>query len=162
MAALQSARARLLEIDPTIADDDTLMLDSIEGEAEGDPLAIIDRLVAAAIHAADLAEIAHVRATELAERKARFKRRNEQLRDVVFQMVSALELKKIERPEYTASVRAGQQRVIVTDEMKLPDSLIRITRTPALSLIAAGLKAGEVIEGAELANGTPSLAIHTR
>jgi hypothetical protein len=161
MSALLQARERLLAEAPDITEDERLLLDSIEGEAEGDPLAVIDRLVAAAIHANDMAEIAHVRATELAERKARFKRRNEQLRGVVFSMLEALEVRRIERPTYSASVRVGQPKVILTDDTKLPEEFIRIKREPNLSAIGAALKAGEQIEGAMLANGAPGLMIKT-
>jgi hypothetical protein len=162
MAALLQARERLLAEAPDITEDEKLLLDSIEGEADGDPFAVIDRLVAAAIHAADMAEIAHVRATELAERKARFKRRNEQLRAILLDMISALDIKRIERPTYTASIGQGPAKVIVTDDTALPNNLMRITRAPNLSAIADALKAGEQIDGATLSNPPMRLTLRTR
>jgi hypothetical protein len=163
MSALLQAKARLLAEAPDITEDERLLLDSIEGEAEGDPFAVLDRLVAAAIHAADMAEIAHVRATELAEREARFKRRNEQLRGVVFDMISALDIKRpIERPTYTASIGQGPVKVILTDEEALQDQYVRITKTPILSAIGNALKAGEQVNGATLSNPAPRLILKTR
>jgi hypothetical protein len=158
-AALTQVRDRLLAEDATLPEDQRLWQDMIEGEAEGDPLAVIDRVIRAAIDAEMLADLAHVRKTELSEREARFKRRCEQFREVAFRLLDALEIRHRETPDFTAWIGAGRQRVIITDDTKLPESLVRVKREPALSLIAAGLKAGEQIEGAALANGGPSLTI---
>jgi hypothetical protein len=163
MVALQQARERLLAIDPDIGEDQTLLADCLEGEAEGDPFAVIDRLVAAAIHANDMAEIAHVRATELAERKARFKRRNEQLRGVVQDMLEALSLKRLERPGFTASIRAGTPRVVITDEAAVHMAgFIRTTVETDRAAISAALKAGVEVAGATLSNAPDTLALRTR
>ncbi len=160
-AALAQARDRLLAEDASMPEDQQLWQDMLEGTAEGDPLAVIDRIVRAAIEAEGMAELAHMRATELAERKARFKRRNEQLRALAFQMLDKLKMKRLERPDFTASVRVGQPRVIITDDAQIPEAMMRVKREPALALIAAALKAGNRIEGATLANGSVGLMIKT-
>jgi phosphosulfolactate phosphohydrolase-like enzyme len=162
MTALAQARDRVLAMDPTAADDDRLLADTIEGEAEGDPMAVIDALVAAAIHANDMAEIAHVRATELAERKARFKRRNEQLRGVVQEMLTALDIRKLERVQYTASIRAGTPHVVVTDIDDLPEIYVRTKREPDKAAILAALKGGYEFDGATLSNSPYQLALRTK
>jgi hypothetical protein len=162
MTALAQARERLLAIDPDMGEDQTLLADCLEGEAEGDPFAVIDRLVAAAIHANDMAEIAHVRATELAERKARFKRRNEQLRGVVQEMLTALDIRKLERVQYTASIRAGTPHVVVTDIDDLPEIYVRTKREPDKAAILAALNEGYEFDGATKSNAPPSLMIKTR
>jgi hypothetical protein len=162
ITALALGKAQMLAVAPDMADDEKLLWDSIEGEVEGDPMGVIDKLVAAAIHANDLAEIAHMRATELAERKARFKRRNEQLRSIVQDMLSALDMRKLERPEYTASIRNGQPHVVITDVDDLPEIYVRTKREPDKAAILAALKEGRELDGASLSNSAASLAIRTR
>ena len=162
MTAMLRAKERLLQLDETIADDERLMLDLIDGEAEGDPFAVIDRLVAAAVEAADLAELANVRATELAERKARFSRRNERLRGVVLDMLEALGVTRLERAQYTASIGNGPAKVIVAEDAVLTDEYVRITRTPNKTAIGDALKTGEIIEGAVMSNPQPRLTLKTR
>jgi hypothetical protein len=162
MTALQQAKERLLALDPSIIDDEKLLLDSIESEAEGDPFAVIDRLVAIALEAEDMAELANVRATELAERKARFTRRNERLRGVVLDMLEALGVSRLERVQYTASIGNAPAKVLVAEDAALPDEYVRITRAPNKTAIGDALKAGTVIEGAVMSNPGPRLTLKTR
>jgi hypothetical protein len=162
MSALMQAKARLLAEAPDITEDEKLLLDSIEGEAEGDPFAVIDRLVSAAIHAADMAEIANVRAIELAERKARFKRRNEQLRAIVLDMIDALGIRKLERPVYTVSLKDGIEELLIDEDAVPDDFYMRITKTLDRTATRKALKDGETLSWARLGNNKPSLVIRTK
>lgn len=161
MTVLLEARERLLTVEPGIEQDERLYLDCLDGES-GDAFEIIDRIIAAAIDAEALAEHASRRMAEIAERRARFKRRNEQLRGVAFAMLEALGITKLERADYSAAIRAGSPHVIVTDAAALPDAMVRVKREPDKTLIGTALKAGNTVDGAQLSNSAPALTIRVR
>ncbi len=161
MSVLMAARERLLTDEPGIEADEKLYLDCLDATSD-DAFEVIDRIVAAAIEADDLAEQASRRMADIAERRARFKRRNEQLRGVAFAMLEALDIAKFERADYTASIRAGQPRVVVTDETMLPPQFLRLKTETDKAAIGAALKGGGTVPGAELSNSMPSLSIRTR
>lgn len=64
-------------------------------------------------------------------------------------------------PEATVTVQQGQPKVIVTDEALLPPDMVIVSRRPSLKAIAAALKAGQTIAGAELGNSAPFITIRT-
>ena len=159
MSALLSARARLLAEDPDIESDERLYADMLEGQSEGDPFDVLDRVIRAAIHAGSMADAAKRRADEISARAARYARRRDNLRAAAFAALDALGIRKHERPDFVASVRAGTASVQITDETKLAQEYVRWSMAPDKAAIAAALKAGEAVDGAELSNGMPSLAI---
>jgi hypothetical protein len=161
MSVLLSTASRLREDDPELMQDERLFADMLEGES-GDAMEMLERVIRASVVAASFAKEAKDRADAIAERAARYKARAEALRGCAFAALTALELPKLERPDFTASVRAGQPSVFIADEAAVPDALCRTTRTPDKTLIAAALKAGETVPGAELLDGIPSLAVRTR
>jgi hypothetical protein len=161
MSALMQARDRLLADDVTLPEDYLLWQNMLEGAADGDPLAVIDRLVDAAVLAEDMAQMANVRATELTERKVRFMRRNERLRGIVFQMLEALQVKTLERATYTATIGKGQPELII-DEAEIPDEHMRISKAPDRKAIRKLLADGNEVPGAMLGNAASRLTLRTR
>lgn len=161
MSVLLSVRARLLEDDPDLASDERLMADMLEGETDG-ALEVIHRYVRAALHAASLAEAAKKRAADIASRAARYAKREGDLRGGVFAAMEALGLRKIEQPDFTASVSVGASSVVITDEDALPDAFVRITRTPDKTAIGQAIKTGQTVHGAEISNGLPRLTVRVR
>ena len=159
MSALLSARARLLAEDPDIQDDERLYSDMLQGESEGDPFDVLDRVIRAAIHPGSMADAAKRRADEIAGRAARYARRRDNLRAAAFAALDALGIRKHERPDFVASVRAGTASVQITDETKLAQEYVRWSMTPDKAAILAALKTGAEVPGAELSNAIPSLAL---
>jgi Gp157 protein len=159
-AVLLQAKERLQAIDPAITEDERLFGDMLDGES-GDAIGALDRLIACAIEAEDFAAQAHVRAQEIAERKARYQKRSVALRETAFQLMQALELRRRETGQFTASVRSTPPKVLITDETALPPALVRTRTEPDKLLIAAALKSGGEVPGATLSNATESLAIRT-
>lgn len=160
-AVLLQAREKLLAIEPDIAEDPRLFGDMLEGEG-GDAMGTIDRLIRSSIEAEDMAAQAHVRATEIAEREARYKRRNKALRDTAFALMQALDLRKIERADFTANIaNGGQPSVVVTEPHEIPDQYQRVIKTPDKAAIRLAIGNGETVPGAMLANPAPSLRIRT-
>lgn len=161
MSVLQATAARLRTEDPDIAEDERLFADMLEGEG-GDAMDVLDRVIRASIVAASFAEEAKARAAAVAERSARYKARADALRGCAFAALTALEMSKLERPDFTASVRAGRAAVFVEDEGAIPDAFVCVTRTPDKTLIGAALRAGQLVPGASMLDGIPSLAVRTR
>jgi hypothetical protein len=161
MSVLLSTAARLREDDPDLMQDERLFADMLEGES-GDAMEILDRVIRASIVAQSFAEEAAERADAIAERAKRYKTRADALRGCAFAALTALDLPRLERPDFTASIRAGQASVFIEDEAAVPDSLCRTTRTPDKTLIGVALKAGNVVTGARMLDGIASLTIRTR
>jgi hypothetical protein len=160
-AVLLQAKERLEAIDPALLEDERLFADFLESEGSG-ALDVVDRLIRTAIEAEDFAAQAHVRATEIAEREARYKRRNKALRDTAFALMQALELRKIERPDFSASIAlGGQPSVVVTEPEEIPEQFQRVVRTPDKAAIRLAIGNGETVPGAMLANPALSLRIRT-
>lgn len=99
--------------------------------------------------------------SESRERKARMERKAESLRGVVIHALGELGLKKLDAPDFTASVAAGRPKVLITDEAALPDDVCVLKREPSKAAIAAWL-AEKPCPGAELSNATPSLTVRAR
>lgn len=160
-SALLAARQRLLAEDPDIASDERLFSDMLEGEA-GDAMEMLDRVLRASVHARDMSDAAQARAEEITARYNRYKKRAEALRGVAFAVMDALDLRRRELPDLTASIAAGRPSVVIVDEAALPDQFIRTRREPDKTALLQAMKAGEAVTGATLSNSLPSLQVRTK
>lgn len=162
-AGNQLARVRemLFAIDPSIEEDQQLFHDMLEGEAP-DALAVIERLIEASVESDALADAAKARQADLANRRARFERRRDAYRAVALKAMEQIHLRRLERPAWTASIANRPARVLITDESALDEIYIRVEREPDKAAIAAGLKNGDTVRGAELSNGGVGLTVRTR
>ena len=158
---LSAVRDALLATDPTIADDPQLLHDMLEGEA-GSALEVLARVVRASIDADDLADAAKSRKQAIGERQARFERRREALRNAALMALQALDLPRLEQPDFTASVGISRDKVLITDEKALPRKYTRTIIEPDREAIGEALRANVRVPGAMLSNGTPTLTIRGR
>ncbi|MFZ0711382.1 MAG: siphovirus Gp157 family protein [Terrimicrobiaceae bacterium] len=158
---LAELRAELIAICPDIEQDEALFADMLEGEAP-DALAVIDRLIEAALESDAMARMIKSRQDDMTERRQRFERRDDAYRLAVLYVFERLNLKRLERPAWTASVVNRPPKVVITDEEALHDYFVRIKREPDKAAIATALKHGETVSGAELSNGGVSLTIRTK
>lgn len=92
----------------------------------------------------------------------RFEQRSDAMRALAFKVLVQAGVKKLELVAATLSIRAGVPRVIITDETRLPENMIRIKREPDKHLIASYLKSGHPVDGAELSNSEPQLAVRIK
>jgi hypothetical protein len=100
---------------------------------------------------------------ELKAREDRFKHRIEALRELAFKVMQTAEVAKLELPEATLSLRAGQQQLVgEADPNSLPDSLCTISRNLNRTAIKDALKTGQAVPGFELSNSPPSLTIRIK
>ena len=146
---------------PELASDELLRADMIEGATSAyDFLRIVEqrRQEAASMAGAIASNIA-----ELGLRQERFERREKAMRAIAFKIMEAADLKKLEMPEATYSVRNGQQKVIGDLPVEnIPSEFLRVKRELDRSLLKTALQAGRNIEGFTLSNAEPSLSIRTK
>jgi hypothetical protein len=146
---------------PEILEDEEAWLATLESETDFEQLltTIVRRIEDTKI----LAVGTRNRFEELKARKDRFEHRIETLRDLAFRIMQSAEIAKIEMPEATLSLRAGQQQLIGdADPASLPDELCKISRSLDRTKIKEALKTGQTIPGFELSNSPPSLTIRIK
>lgn len=128
---------------------------------ETDVLERLRRILRAACHTEAQSKALGEMLGEMRERKARLDKKAESLRGVVLQALGELGLRKLEAPDFSASVGGPKPSVLITDEAALPDDVCAFKRVPSKTAIAAALAEGPVA-GASMSNGTPTLTIRTR
>jgi hypothetical protein len=146
---------------PEIWDGDEMLLaDMLEGETN-----LKEFLDAAVFHM--LEEEAFAQSigdliTKIKARQQRFERRGEAMRAIAYKLMSHAEVRKVELLQATLSIRAGQPKVIITDETALPPDCVRIRTEPDRIAIKEHLARGEPVAGAELSNSEPVLAVRVK
>lgn len=158
---VQQQIANLLLQYPELREDEVLRADMIEAETDANEL--LTEIVRRIEDAKALRDGTKDRLDDLKTRKDRFGRRIDALRDLAFKVMDAANLRSVELPEATLSVRKGTPQVIGDPDIsQLPDGLIRVTRAPDMTAIKAALQAGNGVPGCELTNGEPSLTIRVK
>jgi len=145
---------------PQVADDEDQWLLSLESETDlREFLTIaVKRICEAEACAEGIGDLIR----EVRERQQRFEQRGEAMRAMAFKLMNAADVRKIELAQATLSIRAGQPKVIVTDEAALPPDCIRIRREPDKIAIKEHLARGEPVAGAELSNREDVLAVRIK
>jgi Siphovirus Gp157 len=159
VGAWQRARAGLAA-DPDLADDENAILAALNADPNAiAPDDLLRRIVRALTFARLRTDESQQLAAMMQARKTRYARRVETLRAELFDLMQIFERVTFRAPEGTVSIKAGAPGLEVTDQDKLPDEYMVVTRAPNLRLILDDLKQGVVIDGAMLTNGPPTLAI---
>lgn len=141
--------------------DEDLTLDTIEGQT--DFLEMLDRLMADIGNDEMMIAGITARQDDLAQRKTRLSERIKRRRLLIERAMLMADMKKIERPEYTLSIRNGVPQLNVYDEAAIPPAFFK-QPPPVLDKVAIkkALSDGESITGASMNNGQPSLSIRTK
>lgn len=151
-------RDELLRRFPSLVEDESALIDTLDGisDLKDGVLAVMrsaegDELLAGAITE---------RVAELNERKARLLHRAEVKTGACLAAMQDARLTKCEFPDFTVSLRAVPQSVVITDEALVPAEF-KTTPEPKVSksLLAPALKAGRNIPGACLSNGGVTLSV---
>lgn len=103
------------------------------------------------------------RISDMQERLARFEARAEKKRALVTQVMERAEIKKLQEPDFTVSLRAVPPGLVVSDEAQIPADYwkpqpAKLDRKGLL----VSLNAGQVIPGAALGNGGTTISVRTR
>ena len=150
MEAWQQARNRILTED-TETEIDEAELTRLLGDEQIDTDQILDRLLRASVHAQDMATMAEARAVEITQRRDRYLRRAEGIRTSAYHVMEAMQLRKRELPDLTATVRAGSASVFIINEDLLPNDCWRTVpekKEPDKRVISERLKAHKKWEDA--------------
>lgn len=152
-----AASALLRSMAELVVDDDTaeIIIDT-ETDLPAAIEAALDRIAELEQHR----EAITARMADLAARKARFGENIEALRRSIQSALETVQLRKLELPVATISLRAVPPSVVITDEAALPVQYMRQPPpVPDKKLIATDLKNGFMIDGAELSNGGQTISI---
>ena len=149
---------QLLREYPDLAEDDI----PLALESETDAVQYLRHLERLRLQAVAMAKSIDIVVEDLTARRNRFARRDEGIRRLMFGLLQAANLRKLELPEATLSIRNGVPKVIVTDEAAVPETFVRIKRELDISAIKVALKDGIPVPGATLSNADEILAIRTK
>jgi len=140
--------------------DEQLLADSIEGSTDLHEFltAVVRRMCEAEACAEGIGDL--IRETK--ERQQRFEQRGEAMRAMAFKLMNAADVRKLELPQATLSIRAGVPKVIITDETRLPEDCIRIKREADKVAIKEHLARGEHVPGAEMSNATEVITVRIK
>ena len=155
----RALRDRLRAEDPQI--DERTLADTVEGLT--DLHEILTAIIRAALADEALATGLKGRIAEMEDRLGRLKDRAAKRRQIAKDTMVELDLKKIEAPDFTVSVRPGMPSLLVIDEAAVP-SLYWEPREPRLNRqgLLADLKQGAEVTGVSLSNPEPVLSVRTK
>jgi hypothetical protein len=155
----QLLKQRLLTEYPNL--DEETLADSLEGITD------LHEMIAAVIRSALVDEALQAglrsRLDEMEQRLARLEQRGEKKRQLALEALSEVGLRKLEQPDFTASVRTGSPALVVIAEGAIPQAYWapQPPRLDRQSLLA-DLKRGGNIPGAQLGNPKPILTVRTK
>lgn len=153
-------RAELLAEFPELVDDGEALRDTLEGET--DLPTVIAEFIRNARRDEAMAEGLGTLIKDEQDRKSRMQARSAKRRHIAQSLMNAVEMLKIEQPDFTASLRFVPPKVEIADEDALPEQFVKISRTPDKNAIREALARGEPVPGAVLGNGSETLTIRTR
>ena len=155
----RAIRDRIRAQDPQL--DEQTLADTVEG------LTDVHEILAAIVRAA-LADEAILtglkcRMADMQDRLGRLQDRAAKRRQIAKDAMIELDLKKIEAPDFTASIRPGMPALVVLNEDAVPKTYWE-PGEPRLrrQVLAHDLKGGAEITGDTLSNPEPVLSVRTR
>lgn len=158
--AIKQTIHNLLLEHPELADDEVLRADMLEGATDFHEA--LTALVGSMRDSESMAKAITDRIKTMQERRDRVEYRVESLRKIIFQLMEAADLRKVELPEATLSFRTVPAGVVVMDEAAIPSEYFETKKVLSKTRLRAALDAGATIEGASLGNGGVALAVRTR
>jgi hypothetical protein len=142
--------------DPTI--DEETLADTVEGLT--DLHEIVEALIRAALNDEAIIRGLKCRLTEMQSRLARFQDRASKRRQIAKDVMVDLDIKKINAPDFTVSIRPGLPALLVLNEKEVP-SVYWQPSEPRLDRqsLTHDLKQGADIAGATLSQPDPILSV---
>jgi hypothetical protein len=141
-------------------DDETLQ-DTLEGITE------LHEMIAAVIRSALVDEALQVglrsRLEHMKKRLTRLEWRGEKKRQMALEAMSETGLKKLEQPDFTASVRSGSPMLVIVSVGDIPPAYW-VPQPPRLDRqsLLADIKRGDEVPGVQLGNAKPILTVRTK
>jgi hypothetical protein len=157
----EAARNLLLNVRDVIGDDEEMIATAIEGETNLTEAisSAVDRISELNCHQESLA----LRIKALQERRDRFEDQAARIKAAIHVAMSQGELRKLELPQATLSVRAVPPKVEITDEAEIPSRFWK-PQDPKLDkkAIAEALKLNVPVPGATMSNGGETISIRDK
>jgi hypothetical protein len=155
----RSIRDRIRTQDPQI--DEQTLADTVEGLT--DLHEIVQAIIRSALADEALARGLKCRISDMQGRLDRLEDRASKRRQIAKDVMVELDLKKLNAPDFTASIRPGTPALMVIDEEAVP-SIYWQPSEPRLNRqeLASELKQGAEIAGVTLSNPEPVLSVRTR
>jgi hypothetical protein len=159
LQAHELLRERLSAEFPAI-DDETLR-DTVEGLTQLPD--ILGSIIRSHLDDLSLMEALRTRILDMQERFARFEHRSDKKRGLAATVMERAGIKKLTEPDFTASLREVPPGLVVTEEGKIPEGFWK-PQPPKLDrkALLAALKAGQVLPGVVLGNGSTTIVVRTR
>lgn len=156
-------RAQIAQLRQNAGDlegDDDAWLMTLESETGLVELAdkLIDRERECAAMAGGIAS----RIAELENRQARFVDQSKRIRNVLLALMQAANVRKLERPEATVSIRAGGEKLVIPDETAVPEQWTRVRREADKQRIKAALAGGLSVNWAAIERSPETIAVRTK
>jgi len=142
------------------ADEETLH-DTLEG------LSTLPEMLAAVIRSylddLSLAAALGMRLGDMQERLGRFEARAEKKRALVTQVMERADLRKLQEPDFTVSLRAVPPGLVVSNEAEIPGDYWKVqpAKLDKRGLLAA-LQLGQAVPGANLGNGGTTISVRSK
>ena len=154
-----AVRERLAAEDPSL--DEQTLADTVEGLT--DLSEIVEAVIRAALADEALASGLKGRIGEMEGRLGRLQDRAAKRRQIAKEVMAELDIKKLQAPDFTASIRPGFPSLMVINETEIP-SIYWEPRDPKLDRVSllADLKQGADVQGAALSNPEPILSVRAR
>lgn len=152
--------AKLFAAYPELADDESLKLDTIEGETNA--MRVIERALAERQEAESLVGAIKVREADLAARRNRFERKSDAMKTLIRHVMKAAQLPKVILTEATLTVTKAKTSVGIEDLNELPQGFYHTNRVADRGAIRAAIESGETVPGAILVLGSEGLTIRPK
>ena len=155
----RTIRDRIRAHDPQI--DEQTLADTVEGLTDLNE--ILQAVIRAALADEALARGLKCRISDMQDRLNRLEERASKRRQIAKDVMLELDLRKLEAPDFTASIRPGMAALVVLNEDAVPKTYWE-PGEPRLrrQVLAGDLKGGAEIAGATLSNPEPVLSVRTR
>lgn len=160
VAQIEREIENLIASYPELAEDETLRADMIAGSTQAEEVLskIVDRMQEAEAMASAIAK----RVNDLSARQNAFDRRGDAMRALAFRIMNAANVRKMPLPEATLSIRAVAPSLAIEDESKIPAEFTKTETKIDRAKIKEALKAGAVVPGACLTNGSETISIRVK
>ena len=162
LAEYVSIKARLRAEFPDLAEDETALLDTLEGVTD------LREAIIAIMRSRDddaiLIEGIQARIDELQDRGSRFSDRATKKKTFVAAIMERAEIKKIEAPDFTLSLGKKARQLVVSDESAIPPEYWteKVVRSLDKKALKDHLAVEMTIPGASLDNGGVQLTVRTK
>lgn len=143
-----------------LTDDEETFLDTLDGQT--DFMDILERLARYRLEATAYEDAARAMAETYTSRAKRLAEKQIRLAEMIGEIMDTIEKDKIALPTATISRTKPRTKVEIIDEAQIPTQLHRIKSSPDLTAIKKQLEAGEIVPGAQLTEGKPSITVRVK